>query len=310
MPLTRVTLRQFEALIAIAELHSFSEAGKRLGLTSSAVSQLVAELESVLGFRIFDRTTRRVALSSAGRDFLASAESVLRHVQAAEKTADDLRNRAAGIVRVGAPLVLAGMALPAAIRDYAALRPKVVVRVVDTPVDALIDHVANGDLDLAIGPNRATGAHVAGAPAFDSPWVLWCAPSHPLAKRKRLRWQDLRDTPLVAAGRDHERSVEQMRASAPPDARITPIDVVDNVTTALGIAAQGLASTLTPGYVAALANTFGLVMQRVVAPETIRQVCVYRPVSRAASPAAEGFAQFLLDWLPQWNERIMSASRD
>ncbi len=61
---------------------------------------------------------------------------------------------------------------------------------------------------------------------------------------------------------------------------------------------------------AALANTFGLVMQRVVAPETIRQVCVYRPVSRAASPAAEGFAQFLLDWLPQWNERIMSASHD
>ncbi|MCI3203407.1 MULTISPECIES: LysR family transcriptional regulator [Pandoraea] len=310
MPLTRVTLRQFEALVAIAELHSFAEAGNRLGLTSSAVSQLVAELESVIGFRIFDRTTRRVALSSAGRDFLASAESVLRHVQAAEKTADDLRNRAAGIVRVGAPLVLASMALPVAIREYTASRPKVVVRVVDTPVDALIDHVANGDLDIAIGPNRATGAHVAGAPAFDSPWVLWCAPSHPLAQRKRVRWTDLRDTPLVAAGRDHERSVAQMRLSAPPDARITSIDVVDNVTTALGVASQGLAATLTPGYVAALAPSFGLVMRRVIAPETIRQVCVYRPLSRAASPAAEGFAEFLLAWLPQWNATIMKTPRE
>ncbi len=306
MPLTRITLRQFEALVAIAELHSFAEAGNRLGLTSSAVSQLVAELESVLGFRLFDRTTRRVALSSAGRDFLASAESVIRHVQAAEKTADDVRNRAAGIVRVGAPLVLASMALPAAIRAYADLRPKVVVRVVDTPVDALVDHVANGDLDLAIGPNRATGAHVAGAPAFDSPWVLWCAPGHALARRRRVRWADLRDTPLVAAGRDHERSVAQMRLSAPPDARITPIDV----TTALGVASQGLAATLTPGYVAALAPPFGLVMRRVVSPETIRQVCVYRSLSRAASPAAEGFAQFLLTWLPQWNAQIMAVSRD
>jgi DNA-binding transcriptional LysR family regulator len=98
-----------------------------------------------------------------------------------------------------------------------------------------------------------------------------------------------------------------MRLSAPPDARITPIDVVDNVTTALGVASQGLAATLTPGYVAALAHPFGLVMRRVVSPETIRQVCVYRPLARAASPAAEGFAQFLLEWLPQWNERIMAA---
>ena len=149
----------------------------------------------------------------------------------------------------------------------------------------------------------------AGAPAFDSPWVLWCTPDHPLARRRRVRWTDLRDTPLVAAGRDHERSVAQMRLSAPPDARITPIDVVDNVTTALGVAAQGLAATLTPGYVAALAHSFGLVMRRVVSPETIRQVCVYRPLSRAASPAAEGFAQFLMEWLPQWNARVMASQQ-
>ena len=100
-----------------------------------------------------------------------------------------------------------------------------------------------------------------------------------------------------------------MRLSAPPDARITPIDVVDNVPTALGVASQGLTSTLTPGYVAALAPPFSLVMRRVVAPETIRQVCVYRPHSRAASHATEGFAQFLLEWLPQWNEKIMAEVR-
>src|SRR5262245_52057524 len=69
MPLTRFTIRQLEALVTAAELHSFSGASERLGLTAQAVSQLVAELEAVLGFRLFDRTTRRVALTSAGRDF-------------------------------------------------------------------------------------------------------------------------------------------------------------------------------------------------------------------------------------------------
>ena len=49
---------------------------------------------------------------------------------------------------------------------------------------------------------------------------------------------------LVAAGRDHERSVAQMHANAPEGTRIHPVDIVDNISTALGIAAQGLAATL------------------------------------------------------------------
>ena len=56
MALTRFTLRQLEAFTAVAELHSFRSAAERMALTTQAVSQLVAELEAVLGFRLFDRT--------------------------------------------------------------------------------------------------------------------------------------------------------------------------------------------------------------------------------------------------------------
>src|SRR5438128_12515836 len=91
--------------------------------------------------------------------------------------------------------------------------------------------------------------------------------------------------PCVAAGRDHERSVSQMRASAPDDERIAPIDVVDNITTALGIAAQGQACTLAPAYVGALALLMGLVMRRVTHPEGMREGCIYRSAQRDMSPA-------------------------
>src|SRR5205823_4073501 len=160
MPLTRVTLRQLEAFVAVAELRGFTAAGGRLGLTSSAVSQLVAELEATIGFRVFDRSTRKVDLSSAGRDFLSSAQTVLRHVNLAESAAADVRNRAAGVVRVGAPLVIAGSLLPAAIREFNKERPKVVVRIHDTAVDGLVESVASADVDLAIGPDRPTGDSV------------------------------------------------------------------------------------------------------------------------------------------------------
>lgn len=302
MAFARLTLRQIEAFIAVAEVSSFTAAAARVGLTAQAVSQLVAELEAVLGFRLFDRTTRKVELSSAGRDFLASAETLLRHARAAESVADDVRHRASGVVRIGAPLVLASAVLPMAIRDYAAQRPKVVVRIRDVAVDHLVDAVAAGDVDLAIGPDRVTGPQVLAQALFDSAWVLWCAKDHALARRRgAIRWSELQAVPLVAAGRDHERSVAQMRLSAPEGLRVTPVDVVDNITTALGIAAQGIAATLAPAYVAVLANLFGLQMRRVVSPETVRAVCLYRASGRALSPATEGLAEFLTDWMPKWH---------
>ncbi len=303
MSFTRFTLRQIEALIAVAELHSFSAAAVRLGLTAQAVSQLVAELEAHLGFRLFDRTTRRVALSIAGRDFLPSAQILMRHVQGTETVADDVRHQATGILRIGAPLVLACTAIPEAIKAFQMSRPRVVVRVRDVAVDELTKCVASGDVDLAVGPDRATGDEISSLVLFNSSWVLWCSPKHPLAKRKRLKWSDLMGEPLIAAGYDHERSVAQMRLSVPEESRVVPMDVVDNITTALGLAAQGKMSTLAPAYISVLAEKFGLVMRRVVEPETVRKVCLYMPTARALSPAAEAFAEHLADWLPEWAKR-------
>jgi len=305
--LSRLTPRQLETFVAVAELRSFRAAGERLGLTTSAVSQLVAELEAVVGFRLFDRTTRKVAPSAAGREFLGPAESALKHLRLAESAAADVRSRAAGIVRVAAPLVIASVILPAAIKAYAQTQPKVIVRIRDVSVDALIDAVAGGEADLAVGPDRVVGDDVLRLSLFDSPWVLWCSPQHPLAARRTLRWQDLRDESLVAAGHDHERSVAQMRAGMPEGERITPIDVVDNISTALGIAAQGLAATLSPAYVGALAEPLGLVMRRVLDPEVMRQVCLYRSARRATSPAAEGFQEHLAAWLRDWHHRHAAA---
>jgi DNA-binding transcriptional LysR family regulator len=302
MAFTRISVRQVEVFVAVAETNSFTATAARLGLTVQAVSQQVAELESLVGFRLFDRTTRKVALSGSGRDFLGPAATLLRHARAAESAADDVRHRASGVVRIGAPLVLASVVLPRAIREYAQMRPKVVIRIRDVAVDALVGTVASGDVDLAIGPDRASEDEVVAEPLFDSAWVLWCAADHALARnRGPIRWADLRDVPLVAAGRDHERNVAQMQLSAPEGVRVTPVDVVDNISTALGIAAQGLSATLAPAYVGVLADLFGLQMRRVVDPETVRKVCLYCSAVRTLSPAADGFAEFLSGWLVRWH---------
>ena len=296
MSLPRFTLRQLEAFVAVAELLSFKAAGERLALTPSAVSQLVAELEALLDFRLFERSTRQVALLPAGQEFLGSARAALEQMRRAELAASDVRHRAAGVVRVAAPLVIAALMLPPALADYRTRRPKVVVRLVDAPVEQLVDCVDSGEADLAVGPDRACGESVRREPLFDSPWVLWCRPDHPLAARRELRWTALRGVPLVASGRDHERHLEAARPDLPVHERLASIEVVQQISTALGMAAAGLAATVSPAYVGAMAERLGLVMRRIVAPEVMRQVCLYRSMRRA-SPAAEGVADHLAAWL-------------
>ena len=66
--------------------------------------------------------------------------------------------------------------------------------------------------------------------------------------------------------------------------------------------------TLAPAYVKPLAQTFGLAMRRVVEPETIREVCIYRPVDRSLSPPADGFAEFLGVSLKAWDRETQGAA--
>jgi DNA-binding transcriptional LysR family regulator len=77
-------------------------------------------------------------------------------------------------------------------------------------------------------------------------------------------------------------------------------DIVENIATALGIAAEGLAATLAPQFVGIVAAPLGLVVRRVKDAELIRKVCIYRSAVRSVPPAAQAFAEFLAPWLQAW----------
>jgi DNA-binding transcriptional LysR family regulator len=297
MAFVRFTPRQLEAFAAVAQERSFGGAAERLALSPSAISQLVAELEEAVGFRLFDRSTRKVSLTAAGSEFLGPACAALAQLAGADRAAADIRSRAVGRVRVAAPQALAAMLLPAVMADFAGDRPRVLLRILDTPVDQILEAVARGEADLAIGPDRVPGDDVLRHTLFECPWVLWCARDHALAALPQVRWRDLQGHPLVAAGLDHERSVPPMSPQWPADERVVPDAVVDHLTTALGLASRGRFVTLAPSYVEGLAGPMGLVMRPLIEPQALRQVCLYRPARRAASPAAEAFAEHLMAWI-------------
>src|SRR5436309_11259078 len=101
MPMDRIDAMQ--AFVTVADLQGFAPAARKLGLSPSAVTRLVAALEERLGARLLQRTTRSVALTDAGTRYLERARRILADVEEAEGAAEGERIRPGGRLVVSAP---------------------------------------------------------------------------------------------------------------------------------------------------------------------------------------------------------------
>jgi DNA-binding transcriptional LysR family regulator len=291
MALIRFTFRQLEAAAAVADSLSFREAGKQLNISPSAVSQLVIEFEAVTGVRLFERSTRTVALTDNGSTYLPSILSVLSQAKAAARHADALSSQMTGQVRIAAPSALAFCLLPSLIAAYRQLEPKVIVHTVDTPVFRLNEAVRNGLADCAIGPVYKTAETVAHEPLFDSPWMLWYAPDSPLAAAEDLDWDHIGDMPLVIACPPDEFEFARLCLGNTQPA-LTSVRIVDNLSTALGLAKAGEIATIGPAYVDEMARAMGLA-GRVLRPAMPCRIEMYRPSKHPMPKVCAGFYDFI-----------------
>src|SRR5580700_10943700 len=93
-----------QAFVAVADLGGFAPAARKLGLSPSGVTRLIAALEEHLGARLLQRTTRSVALTDAGARYLERAKRILADVEEAEASVQDERTRPSGRLVVSAPV--------------------------------------------------------------------------------------------------------------------------------------------------------------------------------------------------------------
>jgi DNA-binding transcriptional LysR family regulator len=150
------TLANLESFVRAAQGGSFSEAGRRLGLTAAAVSRNVAMLERNLGVRLFQRSTRKLTLTEAGEQFLVSIDGNLDALQAAIAEATSHNSEPAGALKVsmspsiGLPYILP--LLPPLLAKYPRIKPE--WHFENRPVDLIAenyDAAIGGAFDLAPG---------------------------------------------------------------------------------------------------------------------------------------------------------------
>src|SRR5690242_4732712 len=112
-------LNLVSAFVRVVEQQSFTAAAKSLGLPKSSVSRRVTELEEELGVQLLHRTTRKLALTEAGRSYFEQAERALTELQSAAESAAGMDTEARGIVKVTAPVDIGIMALGDILAEFA-----------------------------------------------------------------------------------------------------------------------------------------------------------------------------------------------
>jgi len=291
-----VTLRQLSAFVAVAKTGVFTEAAARLHVTQSALSGLIKELENALGVQLVHRTTRSVALSQIGTEFLPLTQRILDDLERALRSVSELKSLNAGHVRIAAPQLMACTLLPQAVAAFVARHPKVEVLIVDCEVEQVASRVISGVVDLGIGPERAASDDLVGRLLLDMPFLVVFPAGHALGKRPQVSWSELASYPLIALHGDYTRMLNSELPSSPNRVELAPVFEVAFMTTALSMVSVGLGVTTCLPYAASLLDLHGLERRRLVEPVITRRFHIFRRSDRQGGPAAQEFADFLIEY--------------
>ena len=192
-------LREIRVFLILAEELHYGRAAERLTLTPSRVSQIIRTLETRVGGRLFDRTSRRVRLTPVGEHLLRSIGPVYQDLERAFETARQAATGVAGMLRIGSySPISVGPHMVEIVHTFKTRHPDAAVEFIDTGVERnYLDVLRDGEVDMYALRLPLTEPDIAVGPVLShEERVLQLAKDHPLAKRASVSYEDIPDLPV------------------------------------------------------------------------------------------------------------------
>lgn len=294
-------LRPLAGFVLAAHHRSFSIAANELAMTPPAFSQMIRELESVLGVQLFERTTRRVALTEAGRQMLSMVERPLDDLEDAWRYIRDIAAGKRGrIVFTTLPSVAFGIAT-ATLARFKAHHPEITARLIEEADMTLLERVLLREVDFGIGTLPVAHTELSFRELLRDELVAVVPIGQPLTQaRQRVTWEELSRQSLVLLPRQSITRNLAERGFAAAGISVEPAYEVANMVTALGMVRAGLGITFMPSMVLRELNMKNLKAVALSNPTPERIIGVIRRVDRPLSPPSHAFIELLFDETQEW----------
>ncbi len=186
-----ITMRQLRVFAEVARRLNITAAANALHLTQPAVTLQVKELEQTCGVPLLERMGRRIYLTEAGTEFAACAAKVTEHLRETQERLDALRGLKKGLLKIGA-VSTAKYFAPSLLAAFTPSYPGVTVRLSVGNREETIRHLAENEVDLAIMGRPPREIETVAEPFAKHPLVIIAAPSHPLARKRRIPLEKLK----------------------------------------------------------------------------------------------------------------------
>lgn len=284
------SLKQLRVFVAIARHGSFSRAGEAIGLTQSAVSHSVKELEAEVGVRLLDRTTREVVLTDAGLRLANRVERLLDELQAALLDARSFGVQRSGTVRVATSQTISAHLMPQCIAAGEREYPEIRIMLRDQAQQQVLHSVRNAEVDFGIVVDPVQAVDLECEAVLHEPFLLLCRDDHPFAEQQEVRWSALNGCRLVL--QDYASGSRPLIDSA---LRLQGVEAqvvqeIGHPATLFPMVAEGIGISIFPALALPLPEGGRLRVRRLV-PEINRALMLVRRKNRSLTPAAEAIWQ-------------------
>ncbi len=184
-----MTIRHLKIFIAVAECSSMSGAARKLYLSQPTVSQAIQELEAAYQITLFDRLSKRLHITPAGRSFLSQAYQVVSQFDQMEERIK--KNSRQETLRVGGTVTVGSCLLSQILADFTNRMPEVKTFACVANTRTIEEKILQSELDIAIVEGTIHSLDLVSIPSIQDSLMLGCSISHPLASKEEIHIPEL-----------------------------------------------------------------------------------------------------------------------
>src|SRR6476646_12208976 len=280
-------LNDLQAFRAVAELNSFRKAAEALHVSQPAFSRRIEKLEEALSVQLLDRTTRRVSLTSVGRDFDRKVQQLLDELDHILLSIRGVSATRMGEVTIACVPSTVYYFVSHVISRYHERYPKIRVKVFDASANEVLTAVSRSEADFGLNFVGAQEPDIEFKPLLEERFVAACRRDHPLAKKRRVRWTELAQYDYISVSKASGNRLLLDQALSGLPGRPQAIYETQHVTTMLGLVEAGLGVAAVPSMAMPASDHPLLVSVPLVGPVVTRRVGLIRRRGRSLSPAAQ-----------------------
>jgi len=184
------TLRQIEIFLKVAELGSIARASEALFLTQPSVSIQVKKLSEAIGLPLYEVIGKQLKLTQAGREVQIAGQQIFEVVNELDDTINDLKGLQSGTLSISV-VTTAKYFLPYILAPFCELYPGVEVELRIGNRDTIIERLKSNEDDLYFFSGLPDDVEITAYPFLPNPIAVVASKQHPLAKRKKMTWENI-----------------------------------------------------------------------------------------------------------------------